>query len=784
MWSRNVTLAVVLSVLLASTLPADAAVVVENVNGDGKADIVVENDYVRVVLSPTRGATVADIRCRKALVLPFIADKGAGVAATGALFADIAAMASTNLTRATGAEAGRKILSMADTPFRQEPVKETPEQTTITFSASVPGIGPKVTLKRAYTFRPGDSGFVLTRSLSNGGDAPITLQFGSRSRQQPETWRINLRLWMGNGRTARWIFGPYNQGRPQNWAWGGNAVQWQMASQYGVGLLARTAGVKGKTEYQVHYPKTEGVPFTAQWLAAPVTLKPGETLTLETAVLAGEGIPQIGQMGDSRVAAACRMQSCADPGDTFPAFATVASATGRKVQVDLEKYYHIDRRKPQIEKIETREVTLEPGSAVQLRFTVAAPKKGLLYVTCKVRDGETVLASGSTRAWIDDGPGGKKNEFESARLRYLKKMPELHYQGTWVEIGRQLAKEKKIRPGKAGAKAGAVLALYRKHFPCYADILKGAAEELNVPVEKMAAAETPEGRLFCAAFDSAPRTACMAFYINGPDGPICAYSKERGGTSTRGQGYMKMLPTNGYKFHMYTLGGWSFGYGINEKGLCTGGATINCDVATDKAGKALTSKWLAEGKIAAPLGVLMMLTSCATVDEAVRFIDNPAGPFSFTGNMLIVDRNGDAAVLQSVGIKHSIRRYRGPKDRLVVGAPVFAATNYAHPNEAGEFKPGPRWHWYANALLREWRVGRFIEELNGQVALSDCFWLMRTPNQPGGVAQSRFDNVGKLNTTCSFIAHPRTADLYLTNGHPLRTHYQHYRLLEPATEKK
>ena len=247
---------------------------------------------------------------------------------------------------------------------------------------------------------------------------------------------------------------------------------------------------------------------------------------------------------------------------------------------------------------------------------------------------------------------------------------------------------------------------------------------------------------------------------------------------------MKMLPATGYKFHMYTLGGWSFGYGINEKGLCTGGATINCDAATDRAGKALTKQWLAEGKVAAPLGVLMMLTSCATVDEAVRFIDNPDAPFSFTGNMLIVDRNGDAAVLQSVGIKHSIRRYQGPKDRLDVGAPVFAATNYAHPNKAGEFKPGSNWCWYANALLREWRVGRFIKELNGQVALKDCFWLMRTQNQPGGVAQSGFDNVGHLNTTCSYIAHPRTADLYLTNGHPLRTHYHHYRLFETAAEKK
>jgi len=174
----------------------------------------------------------------------------------------------------------------------------------------------------------------------------------------------------------------------------------------------------------------------------------------------------------------------------------------------------------------------------------------------------------------------------------------------------------------------------------------------------------------------------------------------------------------------------------------------------------------------------MLLAHCATVDEAVAYIENARAPYAFTGNMLLVDREGNAAVLQSAGIKHTIRRYKGPKDRMDVALPTFAATNYTHPNEVGEFKPGRNWGWHANALLREWRVNLFVRELKGQVALKDCFWIMRTQNQPGGVCQNRFDNVGRLYTTCSYIAHPRTGDLYLTNGNPWRVHYERYTLGE------
>jgi len=760
----------------AAAAPADGPVTVTqaDTDKDGHDDIIVENDFVRLVILPSKGGAVSEMRYKKAVNLPFIADKGAGVVGTGRFFVDLAA------AQAAGAEPEtREAAALADVAYAAEVLEKGRDRVRIRLTAAADAVAPGLTVERTFVLGRSESGFILTRTFRNKGPKPLSIRPGGRFEQKAEPWRTDLRLWMGNGRTYRWLFGPYNAGKAHRWTYKMNGVQWQLMSQYGVGVVARTAAAAKPVDFTVHYPKQRGVPCNAQWLGGPVTLEPGKALTLRTRVLIYEGLRQIGLLSEDRVAATAYMLQAARPGDTYPVFGVAASAERRTVTVGLERYYHIERSRRQVEPLGRREVTLEPGKAVEFRYDMTVPREGLVYATAYVEQDGRRLAAGACRTWVGGDPAKLRGEPRGAVERYLRKMPELHYRGTWKEIGRQLAKERKIKPGKPRANAAEIMKLYREQFPYYADLLEGAAEQLGVPVERLAAAKRPDGRRFALAFTETPAdAACMAFYLNGPDGPICAYSKERGGSSVRGQGYMKVLPAKGYKFHIYTLGGWSFGYGINEKGLCTGGATINCDDATMRAGKDLQRKWLAEGKVVAPLGPLMLLAHCATVDDAIAYIENKRAPYAFTGNMLLVDREGNAAVLQSAGIKHMIRRYKGPKDRMDVTLPTFAATNYTHPNDAGEFKPGRNWRWHANALLREWRVNRFVRELKGQVALKDCFWIMRTQNQPGGVCQNGFDNVGHLYTTCSYIAHPRTGDLYLTNGNPWRVHYQHYTLAE------
>ena len=746
---RSFIASIALLCLLALPAPAQDGPVGVMQEKDG---VVIENDFVRIGLASLGGA-VTRMVCKQAVSLPFIEDKGARIAATGRFFTDDAAAVA----------------------FDTELVEKGPDRVVVRMKAKVDALG--LAAERTLTLGRGESGFTLTRAFRNEGDAAVTLKPGAALHQQAEPWRTDLRLYMGNGPQHKWIFGPYNAGAPQTWTWKTADVQWQMLSQYGVGVVAHTAA-GGPVDFSVHYPKKPGVPFDATWQAAPVIIEPGKAFTLTTRVLICEGMREVfAPLPESRVLAAAYMCTGARPGEELPAFGVAVSAERRTVTLGIERYHYPEKGSEKPVTLTTREVTLEPGKAVEFHHLLSMEDLRLGYVTCFVEQDGKRLAAGGCRAWIGSDPEKMAGEAKGALARYLRKMPELHYKGTWQEIGAKLAEEGKIKPGKTRANAAEILTLYETEFPYYADILKGAATQLKTTPEKLAAAELGDGRLFASAL-STVSAGCMAFYLNGPDGPICAYSKERSGSSVRGQGYMKMLPATGYRFHMYTLGGWSFGYGVNEKGLATGGATINCDDVTDKAGKALTKAWTDKGNVVAPLGALMMLASCATVEEAVAFIDNPKAPFSFTGNMLIVDAAGNAAALQSVGIKHMIRRYAGPKDRMDPALPTFASTNYTHPNEAGEYKPGKNWAWHANALLREWRVNRFVTALGGQVALKDCFWIMRSQNQPGGVCQNGFDNVGHLNTTCSFIAHPRTRELWLTNGNPSQTHYEHYKLME------
>ena len=110
--------------------------------------------------------------------------------------------------------------------------------------------------------------------------------------------------------------------------------------------------------------------------------------------------------------------------------------------------------------------------------------------------------------------------------------------------------------------------------------------------------------------------ACMGVPVRGADGPLHLYSKEHGGSSLAGMRYVKVLPDAGYRYHMYTLNRATFGYGVNEAGLSTSGATINCDANTERVGNQETQRRLDRGQATAPMGMHMLLAMCADVDQA------------------------------------------------------------------------------------------------------------------------------------------------------------------------
>jgi len=508
-----------------------------------------------------------------------------------------------------------------------------------------------------------------------------------------------------------------------------------------------------------------------RWLSGEIDLAPGKPVAVESCVLIDEG-----GRGNESYPSADRVVVCGDlraggeSGEPMIGFGSVVSAVARKVKMVVSQRHRLwdEGFEKESEKLAEFDLDLQPGKW-QFRVVEPAPrKKGLFYLEIDVLDSEgRKLASGAAERSLIDGEGST-GEFGGVWQRYTRQLPEVLLSGTWEEIGGQLAASGQLKaPRKPDAKPAEAMQFYGEHFPYYARMLRGAAARLGVPVESMAAAQGPA---------PGERTvACMGVLLNGPDGPINAFSKERSGGSVSGLGYLRVLPTEGYAFHMYTLGGWSFGYGINSEGLCTSGATINCDKATEDAGVQKLNAWVAAGKRVAPIGTLMMLATCKDVDEALRFIESPVAPLSFTGNMLLVDRKGNAAVLESASILHSIRRYEGKG--------VFSATNYSHEIENGLFKPGPNFGWHANGLLRERFIGEVLESLKQQVSLKDAFWIMETHFLPGGMCQHGFENVGGLVSSCSYLAVARTGDLYICNGPPCTVRYMRY-TLQPAEPKK
>jgi hypothetical protein len=383
---------------------------------------------------------------------------------------------------------------------------------------------------------------------------------------------------------------------------------------------------------------------------------------------------------------------------------------------------------------------------------------------------------------VIDGEG-MTGEFGAVWERWSRRLPEVRARGTWREIGAQLAALENpgpLKPRTPDEHAADRLAFYEERFPFYADMIRGAAAALNVEPVKLAALDTDRSTLQPPA--TLPQRSpvrhpppcsptCMGAVFDGPDGPIHAYSKERSGGSQRGLGYVKIAPDKGYRYHMYTLGAWSFGYGVNSAGLSTSGATINCDQKTESYGEAFTEQWKQSGKPLIPLPSHMLLATCGTVNEALAFIDNPEAGYEFTGNLLLADRQGNAARVESVGVYHSIIRYDAKKHRG-----IFALGNYPHVTKQGRFAIGDNWGWAANTMLRERFLNRMLTPADYQTSLEEVIRLMDAHDLPGGMCQHGFENPAGLVSNTSCIMVTRTGEMFATAGAPCEVEYVRYTL--------
>ena len=462
-------------------------------------------------------------------------------------------------------------------------------------------------------------------------------------------------------------------------------------------------------------------------------------------------------LGGDRLLVSADIAGGGRSGRAIRGFATVASAAPQSVKLVASRYYLDAQGAVDRKTLEEAPLSLVPGTASRRSYEFVPSRKGLLYLEVRALDTDgNVLATDRNYAVIDgDGMTGEPGRRWQA---FTRRMPEEIYRGTWEEIGAQIATNRKLIGKQTSLSVSqpedaATLAFYQQRLPYYAKLLSGAAKALP---GKLAAAMRLN-------FTGVEDEACMNVFFDGPDGPINAYSKERTSTSFNGLGYIKVVPTEGYPFHVYMK------WGVNSEGLASSGATLNEAKSTRAAGQTATREWKASGRHVVPeaSGMWMLLSTCRNVEEAVRFIQNENAPLERTGNMLLVDRSGDWAIVQSAGIIHQVLR-RGS----VEGFP--SAGNYPHELPDGLFKIGA-WGQAANTMLRERFLMNVAGARMGKLGVRDVLSLMQT-HGPGGMCQHIYDNPAGIYSNTSSVAVTRTSELYLTQGPPCEVESVRYTL--------
>jgi hypothetical protein len=479
----------------------------------------------------------------------------------------------------------------------------------------------------------------------------------------------------------------------------------------------------------------------------------------------GEGRDAATLANADRLIATLTVRPGGMPNEWMPGAVDVVSAAPRRVKVAVMQSYGANTARTTLL---DRTVALQPGLRTYLPFDIVPPQSGRLTVEALVTDDSGQRLGSASASTLIDG-STTTGEDQKVWTAYAAKLPEFIYEGTWEEIGAKMNADRRVLDKKeakqlqearlTGAeekeRVAKALAFYARKFPFYARLLKGAAGDNTNALRRFVQSD--------ALTPALERRACLDIFFNGPDGPINAFSKERSGMGQDGLEYTRVVPDKGYAFHTYMHSRC----GINAAGLASTTASINADPDTVAEGERLATERRKAGKFVAP--PWMLLAMCKDVPEALAFIADEEAPLEFTGNMLLVDRAGRAARVESCGILRQVTLCDNPPRAF------FCAGNYPHAAPDGRFQIGENKGWAANTMCRERFLDRNYGSQLGRIALRDVFRIMET-HWAGGMCQHLHDNPGRLFTSCSLVAVCRTGDLYLTMGPPCQVRTYRYTL--------
>ena len=689
-----------------------------------------ENDYVRAEVDPARGGAVAALHYGKAMVFPLIAERWAGIAGTGVLFApwlEVDAVTVEMSGVASGAR-GRRFLS---------------------FSAGLAGLA----WERQLRIDRGETRFSIRDLLHNRSGRGVTVRLGMTSHQEAAAWRLTDRSWIGDERRSQELRTssipvPGLSPSPTRVSVTTRSFFWRQISQYGTGLLYR-AQPTWQGEAAAEVSREEGSPLRVEWRSARIRLAAGGSIELAAEVLVDEG----GGPPDPRhvfgpVLLRADIAAAGRRGEPVMGYVTVVSHCPRRIRIAVAAPAEII----------CKNLRLVPGKVARLPVIFHPATRGSLTVRTVVTERGRKIATAESDVVIDGNLSQRAWRLHTAR------MPEESYRGTWEEISEQMASNPRPIGGPTSIEhtVGEIaapdndLSFYRDHLPYYARLVSGMARAVGVPPERLGLVKRGQRD---------KPIACMDIACYGPDGPINAFSKERDGPDYEGLGYVKVVPSEGCAFHTYGH------HGVNSAGLSISGATLNEDVATARTARQELAEWKRAGRHTLPAAAdtWMLLAMCRNVEEALALIASPLMPWESTGNMLLLDRAGRAARVESAGIDRQIFRHFGK------GRGFFVAGNYPHERADGRFRIGARWGQAANTMLRERFLRDFARDRQGCLSLEDVRSLLQS-HEAGGLCQHHHDNPGQLYTVCSSIAVTRASELWLSQGPPCQVQYLRYRL--------
>jgi hypothetical protein len=434
-------------------------------------------------------------------------------------------------------------------------------------------------------------------------------------------------------------------------------------------------------------------------------------------------------------------------GQALRGFATVVSPQRRRVQVIVTGPKELARAA----------LDLRPGKVARLPLSIRPSAPGFRILRIAVKEKGVVLASAQCTVTIDGQPRPR------SRRRFSGKMPEEPYQGTWTEIGAQMARNRRRIGGPTSveytveeiAAPANDLVFYRQPLPFYAQLVEGMAQVAGTAPERLGLVKRGQRTSLSPAW-TLPAT--------GATGRLMPFPKSGTARILQGWAMCASVPPPAMRStSRCTMGQCGRADGLRRNVERRRGHRPH---------RAPRARALEALRRAHPPGGRQHLDGARDVPGRAGGAGPDPEPLGAVG----IDRQHAAPGSGRTGRPGRVGRPQ-PSDLPPLGPrPGLFCRRQLSACAGGRSLPNRRARGQAaNTMLRERCLREGVARRQGRLGLDEVFTLMQS-HEAGGMCQHHQGNPGQLYTVCSSVAVARTGELWLAPGPPCQVQYTRYRL--------